>query len=326
MGEPQPYLNTEAPQLFSHRRYRLQKCRFLKVFPQHSFLHQTVETNLLDRLNDIKRDFKSILIIGGRSSHLKDRFPEAERLVQLDGFDSPHCGVVFDNEAYPFRSQSFDLVLSLLTLHWTNDLPGALLQLRQCLKPDGLFLGALFGGETLTELSQALLMAEASTQNTASRRIAPMVGHSMLGSLLQRAGFALPVTDIDRLTVQYPDVRALMKDLRGMGESNKLIEEGGPLSRSLLNKAQEIYTEKFSDGPHLKASFNVLYATGWAPAPQHPKALFSRLRNPFFNPYFGTIIETSAEQAFRSSSSSSHRHQKLRCLLFVIQDRVNGFN
>lgn len=307
-----------APNLFSSHRYVLHKQRSRLTFSNHNFLHQLVEKNILDRLEEIKRSFKNVLILGTRSPRLEKHFSA----VVLDDFPLPDGDGLFNRplaklasdsqvreaygtedrsvlnihedlstgatkklaaevefckrsnrESYPFRPQSFDLILSLLTLHWINDLPGVLAQIRYLLKPDGLFMGALFGGDTLMELSTSFFQAESRLSKTTGLRVAPMVSTAMMGALLQRAGFALPVTDVDRLIVYYSHIVNLMKDLRGMGESNNLLTAPPPLTRSLIEAAQDIYAQQFSEGDQLKASFHILYATGWAPSENQPKAL-----------------------------------------------------
>ncbi|MGE3905151.1 MAG: SAM-dependent methyltransferase, partial [Reyranellaceae bacterium] len=168
-----------------------------------------------------------------------------------------------------------DLIASALSLHWVNDLPGALLQIRQALRPDGLFLAALAGGDTLAELRHCLLAAEAEVEGGASPRVSPYVDLRDAAGLLQRAGFALPVADIDRLTVLYPDALALMRELRGMGESNLVRERRRtPLRRATLLRAAALYGEKFSDAEgRVRATFEIVYLHGWAPHETQQKPL-----------------------------------------------------
>ena len=143
--------------------------------------------------------------------------------------------VAADEEALPFRDGTLDLVVSALALQFVNDLPGVLIQIRRALKPDGLFLAALLGGETLTELRQAFAAAESEIEGGVSPRVAPFADLRELGALLQRAGFALPVTDVDRLTVRYDSVFGLMGDLRRMGATNALdARRRTPLRRATL--------------------------------------------------------------------------------------------
>jgi SAM-dependent methyltransferase len=183
--------------------------------------------------------------------------------------------LVADEEALPIADQSLDLVVSLLSLQWTNDLPGTLIQIRRALKPDGLFLGALVGGESLTELRQSFYEAEAEVEGGVSPRVLPFVEVRTLGALLQNAGFALPVVDLDRVTVTYSSPFALLKDLRAMGATNIIrLRSRKPLRRKTLFRAMEIYAERFaaSDGC-VSATFEIVHASGWAPHVSQQKPL-----------------------------------------------------
>jgi NADH dehydrogenase [ubiquinone] 1 alpha subcomplex assembly factor 5 len=183
--------------------------------------------------------------------------------------------VVADEEFLPFASGGFDLILAAAGLHWVNDLPGALVQLRQALVADGFFLAALPGGDSLFELRRALMEAETALQGGVSPRISPMVGVRDAGSLLQRAGFALPVVDTDRLTVSYPDPMRLLADLRGAGETNSVrARRRTPATRALLMEACRLYREHFEeeDG-RVPATVEIIYMTGWSPDQSQPKAL-----------------------------------------------------
>ena len=183
--------------------------------------------------------------------------------------------VQLDEEALPFADESLDLVVSTLALHWVNDLPGAMIQIRRALKPDGLFMGALFGGETLTELRQSLTQAESELSNGAGLRIAPFADAFDGAGLLQRAGFALPVADVDRVVVRYANPLRLIDDLRAMGETNALVDRARqPLSRPVLARALEIYAERFADPDgRIRATFDIITLTGWAPHPDQQKPL-----------------------------------------------------
>ena len=175
--------------------------------------------------------------------------------------------LVVDEERLPFAPASLDLIVSSLALHWINDLVGALIQIRHALKPDGLFLGAILGGATLTELRQALTVAEVEIVGGAGPRVSPFADAHDAASLLQRAGFALPVVDVDTVTVRYGHSLSLMADLRAMGEANALFERPAtPLTRRILARADEIYRERFSqpDG-RIVATFEIITLTGWAP-------------------------------------------------------------
>jgi SAM-dependent methyltransferase len=180
---------------------------------------------------------------------------------------SAPLAVVADEEALPFRDGSLDLVVSALSLQFVNDLPGVLVQIRRALKPDGLLLAAVVAGDTLTELRQALAIAEAEIEGGVSPRVAPFADLRALGALLQRAGFALPVTDVERLTVRYAGPLALMHDLRRMGATNALIERRRrPLRRATLARTLAIYAEQFADPDgRIRATFEIVWLSGWAP-------------------------------------------------------------
>ena len=183
--------------------------------------------------------------------------------------------VVADEEALPFADGSLDLIVSALALQFVNDLPGTLIQVRRALKPDGLLLAALLGGDTLTELREAFAAAESEVEGGLSPRVAPFADVRELGGLLQRAGFALPVVDSDRLTVRYDSVVALMHDLRRMGATNVLSERRRtPLRRATLRRLAEIYAERFADADgRLRATFEIVWLSGWAPHESQQKPL-----------------------------------------------------
>ena len=183
-----------------------------------------------------------------------------------------------DEEEVGADEATYDLVSSVLSLHWVNDLPGALIQIRRALKPDGLFLGCLFGAGTLAELRTSFLEAEADITGGAAPRISPLPGLQDMAGLMQRAGFALPVVDVEPVTVRYDDPFALMRDLKGMGEQAAFAANEKsprrPLSRRILARMAEIYAERFSDPDgRLRATFNVVWLSGWAPAESQPKPL-----------------------------------------------------
>lgn len=201
------------------------------------------------------------------TSNLSQRFADQCSKAELPS-------IVMDEEACAFATGSFDLVTSALALHWTNDLPGTLIQLKRILKPDGLLLAALFGGGTLTELRDCLVQAESEIVGGVSPRVSPLPGLQDMAGLLQRAGFALPVADIDRLTVRYDTVFHLMRDIKGMGESAVFRKDSRPLTRKLLQRCAEIYSSKYSDPDgRIRATFNIIYIAGWAPAASQPKPL-----------------------------------------------------
>lgn len=242
--------------------------------------------DLVGRLEDVSRRFEHVLDLsagGGLAASALKRTGKAGRLVamplssaearQAVG-DCDHA-LVGDVEALPFREDVFDLAVSLLDLHWVNDLPGALIQIRRALRPDGLFLGALLGAGTLGELRQALLGAEAELTGGASARISPLPGLQDMAGLLQRAGFALPVADVDHVTVRYDTAFDLLSDLKGMGERAAFAQAAGKgLSPRILQRMAQIYAERFSDGDgRVRATFEIVWLSGWAPAPHQPKPL-----------------------------------------------------
>ena len=196
-------------------------------------------------------------------------------LIAASGLPRTAPAVVADEEALPFRDASLDLVVSALALHFVNDLPGALIQIRRALKPDGLFLAAMLGGDTLTELRQSFAEAEAEIEGGISPRVAPFADVREMGALLQRAGFALPVTDVERITVRYSSPFILMSELRRMGASNALAERRRtPLRRATLDRMAEIYAQRFSDRDgKIRATFEVIWLSGWAPHESQQKPL-----------------------------------------------------
>ena len=192
--------------------------------------------------------------------------------------------LVVDEERSPFKPESFDLAVSALSLQAVNDLPGTLAQIRRSLKPDGLFLGALLGGQSLQELRRVLAEAEADLTGGASPRVAPFSDLRDLGGLLQRAGFALPVTDLDRVTVRYDTLFGLTRDLRAMGLTSSLAgRTRRPARRTLFLRAAELYSERFADPDgRLRATFDIVWLSGWAPhesqqKPQKPGSARMRL-------------------------------------------------
>ena len=269
--------------IFDRRSVRLHRDRAASSLHQHDFLVREIVQRLVERLDDIRRKFPVALDLGCRHGYLADdlaRRGGVRTLVHCDlspamvrGAAGP-C-LVADEEALPFAAGSFDLVVSLLNLHWVNDLPGALLQVRQVLKPDGLFLAAMFGGETLKELRRALAEAEMEGEGGLSPRISPFADVRDAGNLLQRAGFTLPVADSETLVVSYGDPLALLADLRGMGETNAVLERRKTASRrATLFGALERYRELYRDADgRVPATFQVIYLTAWAPDASQPRPL-----------------------------------------------------
>lgn len=230
------------------------------------FLLVRAADDLLDRLLTVKRDFPRSLDLGAPAEHFSEAIVASGRKAPLRA--SRHGGaVIADEEALPFAPASFDLVVSGMALQWVNDLPGVLAQVRRILAPDGLFLACLPGGASLVELRVALAQAEEEITGGASPRVSPFVDVRDMGGLLQRAGFALPVSDVDSFTLRYDSALALMADLRAMGAANVLIKRASrPLRRDVLARAAQIYAERFSDPDgRVRASFEIVWISGWAP-------------------------------------------------------------
>src|SRR4051794_15148352 len=244
-----------------------------------TFLLDRVAEDFADRLATVLRQFDRALDLGTPTAALRRVLAASGKVGTIIAADvlagSDTLAVLADAEALPFRDASLDLVVSALALQFVNDLPGTLIQIRRALKPDGLFLAALAGGDTLTELRQAFATAEAEIEGGISPHIAPFADLRELGALLQRAGFTLPVTDVDRLTVRYVSPFALMEDLRRMGASNPLIERRRrPLKRATLNRMADIYCERFADGDgRVRATFEIVWLSGWAPHEGQQQAL-----------------------------------------------------
>jgi SAM-dependent methyltransferase len=274
-----------------------------------TFLIDRVAEDLADRLAGVLREFPCGLDLGSPTeavrralagSHKVGTIIAANPLVEAQAGGSG-LAIAADEEALPLRDGALDLVVSGLSLHFVNDLPGALVQIRRALKPDGLFMAALFGGDTLSELRAAFAAAEAEIEHGISPRVLPFGDLRELGALLQRAGFALPVTDVDRLTVRYASPLALMHDLRRMGATNPLIDRSRrPLRRATLARMLEIYAERFADPDgRIRATFEIVYLSGWAPhesqqQPLAPGSARSRLADAL-----GTQERSAGEKAGR---------------------------
>lgn len=268
---------TDDPMIvFDRTAVRRHRARAAPHADRFDFLRREAAAQLGERLADIGRDFKAVLHLGTGPDPAAPADltvvadPAAAMLARTTG---PR--VAADEERLPFGDASFDLVVAGLTLHWVNDLPGALIQIRRCLKPDGLFLAAMLGGRTLAELRHVLLEAEAEVEGGAGPRVSPFADVRDLGGLLQRAGFAMPVADADTVTVDYADALALMRDLRGMGETNAVRDRRrGFTRRDTLLRAAGLYQERFADETgRIPATFQLMYMAGWAPGPHQPKPL-----------------------------------------------------
>jgi SAM-dependent methyltransferase len=249
----------------------------------YDFLIREVASRLLERLGDVRRTFPLSLELGCHTGQLGRVLRERRAIGHLIQTDlsmamarrAEGLRVVADEEALPFGTDAFDLVLSCFSLHWINDLPGTLAQVRYALKPDGLFLAAMPGGTTLHELREALMRAELDLDGGAGLRVSPFIDVRDAGALLQRAGLAMPLVDVETITVTYEHPLKLMQELRGMGEANALRERPRrPLRRATLLRAAEIYHELFADARgRVPATFQVLMLSAWKPAPTQPQPL-----------------------------------------------------
>lgn len=251
-----------------------------------NFLLRAAIDDLTERLSLIKRDFSAVVDVGTASPDLSFRLARESRMIVhiaplasqaplgRAGSAAPLV-VIGDEEALPFAGAHFDLAVSALSLHMVNDLPGALIQIRRVLKPDGLFLGCLLGGSSLRELRTALAEAETELRGGVSPRVAPFADVRDMGGLLQRAGFALPVADNEPLIVRYRDMFGLMADLRAMGAANALVARSRrPAPRQLFMRAAQIYAERFSDPDgRLRATFELIFVSGWSPHESQQKPL-----------------------------------------------------
>lgn len=274
------------PRLFDRDLHRLRLDRAAPGYADADFLKRRAADDAVVRLEAIMREFPIAVDLGARNGAFRqalaqsDAAPRVGLLIEadlsarmLEGREGPR--LVADEERLPFAAGKLDLVVSTLALHWANDVVGALIQIRRALKPDGLFIGAFLGGATLTELRQSLLTAEAELTGGAGPRISPFADAYDAAGLLQRAGFALPVADVDRVTVRYSHPMRLLADLRAMGETSVLAERHPKmLTRRILARAFDIYAERFAepDG-RLPATFEILTLTGWAPHESQQKPL-----------------------------------------------------
>jgi SAM-dependent methyltransferase len=254
-----PSPNT-APNLFDLRLLQARQNRALRLGPA-TFLLDRVAEDMAERLGAVLRDFSDVADIWTPGEVLRtpsrDRFKSIAHIAQHDG----------ERETLPLQPESLDLAVSALAFQFVNDLPGVLAQIRRALRPDGLLLAAMIGGDTLSELRQSFAAAEAECEGGVSPRVAPFADLRDVGALLQRAGFALPVTDVDRIVVRYDSAFALMADLRRMGATNILVERRhAPTRRATLTRMAQIYGERFADSDgRIRATFDVIWLSGWAP-------------------------------------------------------------
>lgn len=277
--------SASPPQIFDRALHRKRLDRAASGYGAADFLHRRAAEDIADRLVPIMRDFTVAVDLSARRGALREALATSEAAGRvgtlIDADLSPAmlggrggARVALDEERLPFAAARLDLIVSTLGLHWTNDVVGALIQIRRALKPDGLFIGAFLGGATLTELRQSLVAAESEILGGAGSRVSPFADSLDAAGLLQRAGFALPVADIDRVTVTYAHPLKLMADLRQMGETNVLADRHPRgLTRALLARTAAIYTERFADAEgRVPATFEIITLTGWAPHEGQPQS------------------------------------------------------
>lgn len=255
---------------FDYTQIDRQRTRAKPRFHDHDFLFQATADQIIDRLDDIKRRFENVLIIGPRGADVL-----IPRLKKIGKITVAPTIISLDHETLPRLKGPYDLVLSVLELHTINDLPGMFAQIQMQLKPDGVLCTALFGGETLYELRDCLQQAELSLRNGVSPRIFPFADKPQIGALLQRTKFALPVIDSDIVRVDYPHLTRLLHDLRGMGEGNAIAARDKRfVPRDLFNLTEKIYREKYpAPNGRITATFEIIHLIGWAPAPTQPQPL-----------------------------------------------------
>lgn len=278
---------TDRMEIFDRKLVRQRRDRAAPTFANADFLVRESAARLADRLLDVTREFPLALDLGCHTGQLGDKIKPLNKVGTLLQADSSpgmaHAArsangipsFSADDEMLPLANQSLDLVLSNLSLHWVNDLPGTFTQVRHALKPDGLFLATIFGTETLKELRNALMDAEMEVTGGAAPRVSPFTDVRDAGNLLTRAGFALPVVDAETITVTYTDMFRLAADLRAMAETNAVLERSKvPARRNIFMRAAELYASRFSDPRgRITASFQIITMTAWAPHESQQKPL-----------------------------------------------------
>jgi SAM-dependent methyltransferase len=248
-----------APKLFDRELLLMRQDRALRLGPA-TFLLDRVAEDMDERMHAVLRNFSDVADIWTPGEALRNQARDRFMSVTQIGLDA-------GQETLPLAPDTLDLAVSALALQFVNDLPGVLAQIRRALRPDGLLLAAMIGGDSLTELRQAFAAAEAECEGGVSPRVIPFADLRDVGALLQRAGFALPVTDVDRIVVRYDSAFALMGDLRRMGATNILVERRRtPTRRATLLRMAQVYGERFADSDgRLRATFDVIWLSGWAP-------------------------------------------------------------
>jgi hypothetical protein len=261
-------MSGDLPRIFDQPLRRTYLGRAAAARPR--FYAQTLAAELESRLAFILRDFKTTLLVGPAAGEIRSGLAGTHRLgriITAAPVPGPGIDLVFEDEASPLAEASLDCVISLFSLNSVNDVPGSLAQFRLALKPDGLFLAGLFAGRTLTELREAWLAAEAELTGGAGLRVAPFADMRDLGSLLQRAGFALPAVDVDVTTVRYKDALTLMREIKALGFQHALAERSRrPMTASLLARAAAFYDVHYADSDgRVRATVETAWLIGWAP-------------------------------------------------------------
>ncbi len=250
------------PLLFDHDLLAIRRARAAGFGDKGAFLHREIAGHVSERLMEVKKTFTDGAIIGPQGN------------IWAETLDLPNTITVPDREILPLEESSLDVAIHALALHWANDPVGQLVQMRRALRPDGLMIAALFGGQTLNELRSALAEAETEIEGGLSPRVAPMGEIRELGGLIQRAGLALPVADSVVLNVTYETPLHLMHDLRAMGETNVMLaRRKTPMRRETLLRAMEIYARNYTVDGRINATFEVIFLTGWAPSENQQKPL-----------------------------------------------------
>ena len=281
MTSPQP----SAMQVFDRAILRQRRNRAADEFADFDFLYQAVGDQLIDRLDTVRKDLPVIADLGAGTSTLAKTLRHrkgTQTVINLDmspamAARARGLAVVADEDLLPFKPHSLDAVVANLSLHWVNDLPGALAQIRMALKPDGVFLAAVMGGDSLHELRESLQEAEMAVRGGVSPRVSPLIDMHDMSALMQRAGFALPVVDRDTISVDYASPFRLMHDLRGMGATNATLHrDRTPVPRQMMLETARIYADKFpaeDEEGGVSATFDIIYVIGWAPAASQPQPL-----------------------------------------------------
>ena len=265
------------PAIFDARRRAARLARSERLFATADFLHDRAAENAVHSLEVILRDFPDAVDLSAYPGPFARRLADSDAAVRV-GTVRPvadaNTRAAPGAQPLPLADQSQDLIVSLMSLHWANDLPGALTQIRRALRPNGLFMGTLLGAGTLKELRHVLTQAELEVRGGAQARVSPFADGFDGAALLQRAGFALPVSDVDRVVVRYPDLLTLVRDLRAMGETNVLAGPARPLTRAIVTRAAELYAQRHAEADgRIPATFEIIHLAGWAPHDSQQKPL-----------------------------------------------------